>query len=395
MVNATYGCNNVPLLPSYTLKPAPPLLSFISDLNLSLLLPLIAYWSFSLIFQAIESSGLGDRLQPFNTPTETLVRNRVSKTYAFFYIMGNFALQGTLAWALSKLEGEELVGREEHDVAVWAMTLRSAQQWVPRVLAVIGIDSMKLADNIASSVPAIAAVLAGGTLHTSFDSNQQSDCSDFTSWEKSFARTIYFYLIPALQFFIAFSVTDVWQYFGHRLLHEWKWLYRYVSPPQPIFSAIKSLSKKKKNPPALLTCSPGHVHAVHHQLYVPWCWSAFYMHPVESVLLDGISVALAFPAARLTIKQGMCFTTVVIFKSICDHAGYEIPWNPVYAFPYANDVNFHNLHHQSWGLKVSFLSSFLPPFPRARRNHQRSTQSPLTVPEQAAFSISRPFSPGT
>ena len=82
------------------------------------------------------------------------------------------------------------------------------------------------------------------------------------------------------------------------------------------------------------------------------------MHPVESILLDGISVALAFPAARLTTKQGMCFTTIVTFKAICDHAGYEIPWNPVYAFPYANDVNFHNLHHQSWGLKVSsFLQS--------------------------------------
>ena len=82
------------------------------------------------------------------------------------------------------------------------------------------------------------------------------------------------------------------------------------------------------------------------------------MHPVESILLDGISVALAFPAARLTVRQGMWFTAIVTFKALCDHAGYEIPRNPVYAFPYANDVNFHNLHHQSWGLKVSVLSFF-------------------------------------
>lgn len=340
MPHVTVNCDSASLLPSYILKPAPPVFSFISDVSLSLLLPLIAYWSFSIIFQLIESSGLGDRLQPFNTPTEMLVRNRVSKLYAFFYIMGNFAIQGTLAWALSQLGDEDLVGREAYDIAVWAMRLRSAQSWLPRMLGVVGIDSMKLAADLASSVPAVAAVLAGGTFDTSFDHGQRASCSDFTSWEMSFASIMYFYLVPALQFFIAFSVTDVWQYFGHRLLHEWKWLYRDV--PQSFVEDHSSLTR-----------SPGHVHSIHHQLYVPWCWSAFYMHPIESILLDGISVALAFPAACLTTKQGMCFTTIVTFKAICDHAGYEIPWNPVYAFPYANDVNFHNLHHQSWGLKVS------------------------------------------
>ena len=228
MRNATFSCDSAPLLPSYTLKPAPPMLPFISDVSLSLLLPLIAYWTFSIIFQAIESSGLGDRLQPFNTPTEMLLRNRVSKTFAFFYIMGNFAIQGTLAWALSKLAEEEMVGREEYDIAVWTMRLRSAQKWVPRMLAVVGIDSMKLATDLAGNVPAVAAVLAGGTLRTSLDSAQGTRCSGFASWETSFASIMYFYLIPALQFFVAFSVTDIWQYLGHRLLHEWKWLYRCV-----------------------------------------------------------------------------------------------------------------------------------------------------------------------
>lgn len=229
MVNATFSCDGGPLLPSYTLKPAPALLPFISDVNLSLLLPLIAYWGFSIIFQAIESSGLGDRLQPFNTPTEMLMRNRVSKTYAFFYIMGNFAMQGTLAWALSKLGEEEMVGREEHDIAGWGLRLRSAQEWVPRLLGIAGIDSMKLAADLVGSVPTVAAVIAGGKLHASSDSARGTGCSGFSSWELSFASIIYHYLIPASQFFVAFSVTDIWQYFGHRLLHEWKWLYRYVS----------------------------------------------------------------------------------------------------------------------------------------------------------------------
>ena len=233
MMNATFSCHGGPLLPSYTLKPAPALLPFISDVNLSLLLPLIAYWGFSMIFQAIESSGLGDRLQPFNTPTEMLMRNRVSKTYAFFYIMGNFAIQGTLAWALSKLGNEEMVGREGYDIARWALRLRSAQEWVPRLLGIVGIDSVKLAADLADNIPTVAAVLAGGKPHILSDSARGTGCSGFSSWEMSFASITYHYLIPALQFFIAFSVTDIWQYFGHRLLHEWKWLYRYVPLTRP------------------------------------------------------------------------------------------------------------------------------------------------------------------
>lgn len=229
-MNGTFSCHGGPLLPSYTLKSAPALLPFISDVNLSLLLPLIAYWGFSMIFQAIESSGQGDRLQPFNTPTEMFMRNRVSKIYAFFYIMGNFAIQGTLAWALSKLGSEDMVGREEYDIARWGLRLRCAQEWVPRLLSIVGIDSVKLAADLAGNIPAIAAVLAGGKLHTPSDSARDTGCSGFSSWETSFASIIYHYLIPASQFFIAFSVTDIWQYFGHRLLHEWKWLYRYVPP---------------------------------------------------------------------------------------------------------------------------------------------------------------------
>lgn len=98
------------------------------------------------------------------------------------------------------------------------------------------------------------------------------------------------------------------------------------------------------------------------------------MHPVESVLLDGVSVALAFPAARFTVRQGMWFTTVVTFKAICDHAGYDIPWNPVYSFPYANDVWFHNLHHQSWGLKVGPPSP--PRFSDPHPNHHHPSKKP-------------------
>lgn len=228
MLNATVeACGNGPPLPSYTLKPTPPLLSGISDTGLSLLLPFVAYWGFSLIFQLIESSGWGDRLQPFNTSTEKLVRNRVSKIYVLCYIMGNFAIQGTIAWGLSRLGAEDMVGREEYDIAVWRRRVHAIQRWIPTMFGVIGIDSVKLAEHIAGSVPALAIVLAGGTLDPIPKGvAQRAGCSTLGSSEVLLARLLYYYIIPSFQFFIAFSVTDVWQYFGHRLLHEWKWLYR-------------------------------------------------------------------------------------------------------------------------------------------------------------------------
>lgn len=226
MVNETLNCKDGATFPSYTLQPAPPLLSFISDVSLSLWLPFIVYWAISAAIVVIESTGLGARLQPFNTPTEMLLRNRVSKTYAFFYILMNFAIQGTIAWALSRLGDEEFVGREEYDIAVWAWKIHSAQRWVPRLLGTAGINSRKLATNLAGRIPNAAAVLAGGDLLSSSESASGIICPELKNWEISFAGFVYYYLIPALQFLIAFNITDAWQYFGHRLLHEWKWLYR-------------------------------------------------------------------------------------------------------------------------------------------------------------------------
>ena len=258
MLNATSHCDNASFLPSYALKPAPPLLPFLSDVSLSLWLPFIAYWAFSAIFQAIESSSLGSRLDPFNTPTELLMRNRVSKTYALFYILLNFAIQGTIAWALSKLGGEEFIGREEYDIAVWALRMRTVYTWVPRLLGVVGVDSLKLAANVVDTAPAVAAVLAGGKFQTPLVSTESTSCSGLTSWELSLASNIYYYFIPALQFFLAFNITDIWQYFGHRLLHEWRWLYRTAPKRLPPFSfpSLHSLApsvheqrKTADNPP--------------------------------------------------------------------------------------------------------------------------------------------------
>lgn len=40
------------------------------------------------------------------------------------------------------------------------------------------------------------------------------------------------------------------------------------------------------------------------------------------------------------------------FKNVMDHCGYLFPWNPMRSIT-GTDAGFHDVHHQSWGLKVS------------------------------------------
>lgn len=62
----------------------------------------------------------------------------------------------------------------------------------------------------------------------------------------------------------------------------------------------------------------------------------------------------------LTIRQTMFFSTISVMKGVDDHCGYRLPWDPL---QWGNEQNtaFHDVHHQSWGIKVcySFLFLFL------------------------------------
>lgn len=44
------------------------------------------------------------------------------------------------------------------------------------------------------------------------------------------------------------------------------------------------------------------------------------------------------------------------FKNVFDHCGYMFPWNPIRTVT-GVDPGFHDVHHQSWGLKASSRAS--------------------------------------
>lgn len=95
----------------------------------------------------------------------------------------------------------------------------------------------------------------------------------------------------------------------------------------------------------------GNIHAHHHKIYVPYAFGAFYNTLTEAFLLDTIGTTLSLMLSGLTIRQTMWFGTISVMKGVDDHCGYRLPWDPL---QWGNEQNtqFHDIHHQSWGIKV-------------------------------------------
>ena len=98
-------------------------------------------------------------------------------------------------------------------------------------------------------------------------------------------------------------------------------------------------------------------HSRHHRLYVPYAYGALYNHPVEGFLLDTLGAALAFKVAMMSPRQGLCLFVGCTFKTVDDHAGYALPWDPLQHLT-GNNATYHDIHHQSWGIKTNFSQPF-------------------------------------
>lgn len=146
------------------------------------------------------------------------------------------------------------------------------------------------------------------------------------------ALALYWWMIPWVQLWAGCFVMDAWQYMLHRLMHEVRFLYRTL-------------------------------HSHHHRLYVPYAFGALYNHPLEGLLLDTLSAALAQEAARMNLRISMVFFAVSTFKTVCDHCGYAFPWyyNPLHLF-FPNSAAYHDVHHQSKGLRFNYSQPFFVHF---------------------------------
>ncbi|GMI75353.1 sphingoid base hydroxylase 2 [Hibiscus trionum] len=132
--------------------------------------------------------------------------------------------------------------------------------------------------------------------------------------------------VIARQFIVAMFVFDTYQYFVHRYLHQNKFLYK-------------------------------HLHSKHHRLVVSYPFGAIYSHPIEGLLFDIIGGSMAIYVSAMSPLTSAFFSSFCNMKSVDDHCGLMLPWNPFHFF-FTNNTAYHDLHHQLYGGKYNFSQPF-------------------------------------
>lgn len=94
---------------------------------------------------------------------------------------------------------------------------------------------------------------------------------------------------------------------------------------------------------------------------MPYAYAALYNHWAESLISDNIGGVLGTTFAGLTDWEQVVFYSWVMAKTVEDHSGYALPFSPliILARYTGAGVVYHNIHHQTWGLKVCHFWSFL------------------------------------
>lgn len=333
---------DLPPLPDYQLAPLPRLVSMLPDKFLTLLLPFAAYWGLSMLFHWIDTMDYFPQYR-LHTPAEVSKRNRVSRWDVIRDVLVQQAVQTVMGVLLGISEPDDTVGKESYDIAVWARRIRVAQRVVPRVLSLLGVNPKELAENMMPSYPMLSGAIRGGQyplLNSVIvdGDGQRRGVPSFAAWEVLAATAIYWYIIPVLQFALGMLIVDTWQYFLHRAMHMNKWLYsECLIQDYDVRSRLNELSDT--------------FHSRHHRLYVPYAYGALYNHPAEGFILDTLGATIAFKVTSMNTRQAMWFFTGLTLKTVDDHCGYSLPWDPI-QYLSSNNAGYHDVHHQSWGIKV-------------------------------------------
>lgn len=221
--------SELPPLPTYELKPLPALLPFMSDKTLVVIGPIVLYWVFSMLFHLIDVMDLFPQYR-LHTPAEILERNRVTRWEVIRDVLLQQVVQFLMGYLLASFEPDEVYGKQEYDIAIWAQRIRLAQGIVPTVLSFLGVNASGLGKSLSGNHPILAGVFLGGrypSLNRASVSALGAAVSvpGFARWELGLASATYHLLIPAVQFLVAIIFVDTWQYFLHRGMHMNKWLY--------------------------------------------------------------------------------------------------------------------------------------------------------------------------
>jgi sphinganine C4-monooxygenase len=99
------------------------------------------------------------------------------------------------------------------------------------------------------------------------------------------------------------------------------------------------------------------IHSWHHRLYVPYAFGSLYNHPLEVLFLDSIGALVAEWMTGMSTRQVMLLFTISTMKTVDDHCGYKLPWDPLQWLT-GNNADYHDIHHQVCGvLLLAFYTS--------------------------------------
>jgi sphinganine C4-monooxygenase len=98
-------------------------------------------------------------------------------------------------------------------------------------------------------------------------------------------------------------------------------------------------------------------HSHHHRLYISFAFGALYNHPIEGLLLDTLGAGIASYVAFLTVRQATLLFVLSTWKTVDDHCGYRLWWDPCQLF-FANNADYHDIHHQQYGIKHNYAQPF-------------------------------------
>ncbi len=224
--NITMAANSTttfptPSTPSCTLVPQTPLLPWISDNVLAIILPTIVYAIAGGFFHLLDVHELftKHRIHPSE---DELKRNHVTKWQCLQTVIRYHVIQISIGLLLNIGSGPTMVGNESCQIQQVAGVISHARNLVPMALGVLGIDAKRLAVATKGTSAGLAQLLAGDYL--SGESNSQY--AGFTGFELSLANLVVFVGKPLFQYLVALTVVDTWIYFTHRLCHVNKTLYR-------------------------------------------------------------------------------------------------------------------------------------------------------------------------
>lgn len=74
-------------------------------------------------------------------------------------------------------------------------------------------------------------------------------------------------------------------------------------------------------------------------------------------MLDSIGAVIAQLLAGLTIRQATLLFSFSSLKTVDDHCGYSLPFDPLQYF-FSNNADYHDIHHQAIGIKKNFAQPF-------------------------------------